>query len=318
VLYNRPVRTWLLASLLFLLAVPVFAQDAPPDGASDEAIALGEKALEEYGHGRHAAAYALFARAERLAHTPVFVLYMARCQRGLGRLLDARALYRRTAAEAVPEGAPAPLSEAVADAQRELAELEATIPSLRVRVDGTAADLTVTIDGARAALGEAVALDPGAHVVTVRRAGEVMEERKVTLAAGDGVVEAVFVAGAPVPRPLDPEGDDEGGVDGTVAAGAAILALGGASAIAGIVTGVLALDAASEVKDQCDETDCSRADDDLHDESLRLAHASTALFAIAGAAAITGTILLIVGLDDDDAPATPEVGLGYAGLRVRF
>lgn len=61
-------------------------------------------------------------------HSPVFVLYMARCQQELGATELARELYRKAADEPLSEESPAVWREAQASARAALGALEASEP----------------------------------------------------------------------------------------------------------------------------------------------------------------------------------------------
>src|SRR5689334_9994609 len=86
-------------------AAPAVAQ--PPAEADPQKMArrLGEQALAAHAEGRFKEAYEGFETAERIAHSPVLMLWMARSKRGLAQLLQARALYEKVATEVLPDGA---------------------------------------------------------------------------------------------------------------------------------------------------------------------------------------------------------------------
>ena len=94
--------------------------------------------------------------------------------------------------------------------------------------------------------------------------------------------------------------------------------VGLAGAIAGTVTGVIALDRASELETICGSTSCAEQYRDEYDAGVALAHASTASFVIAGVGLATGFLLLPILYDDSDAPVAAVVGLGFVGLRGTF
>lgn len=128
-LYNPAVsrlRFALAFGALLLSTTPVLAQPAS-DG--DRAIAAGHDALDLYNKASWAEARARFEEADRLMHSPVFLLYAARCARNAGDLAAAKGIYERVAAEAPPAGAPPPWVNAVTSAKEELAELVKRIVS---------------------------------------------------------------------------------------------------------------------------------------------------------------------------------------------
>jgi hypothetical protein len=94
--------------------------------------------------------------------------------------------------------------------------------------------------------------------------------------------------------------------------------VGLAGAVAGTVTGVIALDRASELETLCGSTSCAEEYRDEYDAGATIAHASTASFVIAGVGLATGFLLLPILYDDSDPPVAPVVGLGFVGLRGTF
>src|SRR5262249_26490588 len=86
------------------IAMPALAQTAD----SDRALALGHEGLDLYNKGDWQSCQARFIEADRLAHSPVFVLYLARCARNAGDLRVAMTAYDRLVVEVVPAGSPAP------------------------------------------------------------------------------------------------------------------------------------------------------------------------------------------------------------------
>ncbi|WP_437285986.1 tetratricopeptide repeat protein [Sorangium sp. So ce406] len=108
-----------------LAAAPALAAEPPPAGASADAQQLARtrahEGLKLYGADRWQEAFDAFQEADRLYHAPTLVLYMARCQRKLGNLEGARALYEQVLDERLPEDPPPAFLEARKDAETELA-----------------------------------------------------------------------------------------------------------------------------------------------------------------------------------------------------
>src|SRR6187549_332064 len=106
---RRP--TALLAALLvMLLASRAPAQGdagAPPADPKEMASGMGEEGLALHAGGRFAEAYDKFATAERIQHSPVLLLWMARSKRALGKLREASELYRRVTGESLGPDASA-------------------------------------------------------------------------------------------------------------------------------------------------------------------------------------------------------------------
>ena len=109
---------------------------------AERAVSIGRTAMSLFKEERWAAAYDKFSEAETVAHSPVFLLYMARCKRQLGELKAARALYVRVVEDKPPDGAPESWKNAQNEASKELVDL---FPRLRISVRGGPAE--VKLDG---------------------------------------------------------------------------------------------------------------------------------------------------------------------------
>ncbi len=195
------------------------------------------------------------------------------------------------------------------------AEIQAQIPSIVVTAidaDGhDAREGKVSIDGklVRKQLdGQAIRLNPGRHQVQVEYAGETRDQQ-VVLAEGQRKREVSFHFD-PAPSQGTPSQGTE--LSPLLFVG---IAVGGAGRVAGIVGGVLALDAASTFDAQCPMGNaCPEPARATYDEGLVAAHVSTVGFALAGA----GLALIGVGLLTSDWGGAPvEVGIGFGGLFAR-
>jgi hypothetical protein len=317
-----------LASIVPASPEVAFAQDA--SSSSQRALSLAHEGIRLYEAGRWAEADAKLTEAESLTHSPVFLLYVARCRRSAGKLIDARGVYRRVAGESLAPSSPQPWHQAVLDARAELAALEPTIPSVAVRVaDGTPTTVA-TIDGRPAPIRESVELDPGSHQIVIvdgaRRAEAAVEvrvgERKrwvdMTFAAPSGAPGAPPADG-PADAPADPEmeGDDLGWVPGAVVLGVGIAGLG-----VGAITGVLALGDAGDVEDACPGGACppgvTRGSQDATlDDAKAMGDVSTIAFIAGGVLTAAGVVLLVVQPFGDDGPEV-VAGARSVGVRTAF
>jgi hypothetical protein len=158
--------------LLFALALgaaaarPAAAQPsaAEIESAKKAAAVAANKAFDAFQAGKLGDAIEGFRAAEKAFHAPKFLLYIARAQVRLGRLVEAKTTYDTVVQEKLTTYAPPEFFEAQATAKRELKELTARIPTLQIQ---TKAGITaVTLDGRTAAVGAPLAVDPGDHVVT--------------------------------------------------------------------------------------------------------------------------------------------------------
>lgn len=131
---RRPVRAfWILAAALALSAPsgPALAQtpSSEIEAAKKIAAETANQALEAFEAGEYEDAIAGFEKADRAFHAPKFLLYVARAQQKLGRLLAARATYEKILKEKLAPYAPPEFFDAQADAKKELAELTDRIQS---------------------------------------------------------------------------------------------------------------------------------------------------------------------------------------------
>jgi hypothetical protein len=293
------LRPLLVGAVLALLAgaAPVTALAVPPADPEQIATRLGLEGLEAYEAGRFGDAYERFAAAEKAAHSPVFFLWMARSQRGLGHLLDARALYDRVVREQLAADAPDKWQAAKQEAESEARELGGRIPALVIAVSG-GEDVALMLDGKTITAGRH-AVDPGDHVVRALRGGVVVAERRVNV--GEAAEEKVVIAIAA----------DEA-EPGSIVPGAIVTAVGLAGVVAGAAMGGVALSLASDVKDGCVGDQCLTADEDKAADADLLARVSTAALIAGGVVAATGIVLLVVrpGGGDVVIEALP------AGVRV--
>ncbi|MFT3767791.1 MAG: hypothetical protein QM820_20235 [Minicystis sp.] len=197
------VRRFLAAICLASALAPAaaFAQVSDADKATARDLTIeGYAALDKKDF---TTAADRFKRADSLFHAPTISLGLARAYVGLGKLLAAQEAYSRLAHETVPANAPAAFTNAVADAQRELAALQPRVPGVIINVKGPA-EPKVTLDGGdvpNAALGVKRPVDPGKHVVKVMAPGFTAAEASFT--AAEGKVETVTVELEAGPRRRD-------------------------------------------------------------------------------------------------------------------
>src|SRR5512132_395320 len=295
------MRPSLASSLAFALAVlvilpsPAAAEDAT--SRQEAARAAGEEGLKLFTAGKWQEALEMFERAEGEFHAVTLVLYMARCQRMRGKLVEARALYEQVAGEALEPGAPSQFLTAQSQARSELERLRRRIPSLVLTFKGAPADsVRVTLDGALVAVSDKAPLDldPGEHALVATADHAAPIHQTITLRDGETArVELAF--------------DGEAGGSFRSSAVPALIAFGvGAAGLgAGAVTGAVALDQASELKVRCLPTKhCPVVDQARADSAGRLADAATIGCIGGGAAVLTGVVLLLVRPSGGAAPQT--------------
>ncbi|MFO0569160.1 MAG: tetratricopeptide repeat protein [Polyangiaceae bacterium] len=147
---------------------------------SGDADKLFKMARDASKRGDHATACRLFKESHALDPALGTLHNIARCEEEQGHLASAVQRYREVVAQA-PAG-----SERAEYATKRLAWLEPKVPTLRLRLASDDASLgaSVSVDGrllASAELSLASSLDPGKHVVEVRRKDGVARTYDVTL-----------------------------------------------------------------------------------------------------------------------------------------
>lgn len=290
------------------------ASDANRDAAREKAA----RGLEHLEAKRWAEAYAAFEEADRLFHAPTLTLAMAQCQEAMGRLIAARALYRKVVDEPVSPKAPEQWRTARATAQTALDALAKRIPTLTVTVTGPNAERArVQIDGAQVSAIELAAgreLDPGDHVVTAETEGAAAR-LAVKLPEGAATRAELALRPGPVVPPKTVARARPGSL---VPAGIAF-GIGGAGVVAGAVTGLAALSIGDGIRSRCrtigGEQHCLASDIPARDTASALATGSTIAFVAGGAAAITGVVLAIVRPGGEAPPV--EIGFGAGHVHVR-
>lgn len=290
------------------------ASDADRDAAREKAAA----GLDHFEAKRWAEAYAAFEEADRLFHAPTLTLAMAQCQEAMGRLIAARALYRKVFDEPLSPGAPEQFKNARATAQDALDALAKRIPKLTVTVTGPDAERArVRIDGAEVsarALAAGRELDPGDHVVTAETEGA---SARLAVALPEGAATRAELALKP-PSPAQPAKARPGSL---LPAGIAF-GVGAAGLAAGAATGIAALSIGDDIRSRCrtigGERHCLAADIPARDAASALATASTVGLVAGGAAALTGVVLAIVRPGGGSRPVEISASPGSVHVRGSF
>jgi hypothetical protein len=280
------------------------SKPAPDRQTAARGLAL--EGLKLFGADHYAEALATFREADALFHAPSVTLYIARCQRKMGKLLDARATYDRLLAEALPKDASPQFVQAHVEAGQELEGLKQKIPTLRVVVAGVpAGEAQVTLDGAPLAEGQKE-LDPGRYTVEARRtavAGGSPVARAVSLIEGDHKT-VTFDLGVGGSTSTEAS---RWYLPGAVTLGAGALVLG-----VGAVAGAVSLVKTNQIKSQCIGTMCPVALAGEAATAKNIGYVSTTGFAAGAAAVIAGGVLLYVYRPRAQAPAQEQAGWGLS------
>lgn len=282
------------------------AQTPPPATAKtevDRAVTLALEGRTLYDNGRFAEALEKFRAADRIAHSPVLSLYVARCERNLNHLVAARDAYRIVALHALAPGDPPVFASAKSEAATELGTLEPRIPRVKVEVPVATAATRVQLDGVVVETAEPLWVDPGDHELSRHDGGE---PRKVSFRAVQGAATLTIELPAPgaALAPAGEEPMEEGGLDPDLVPGLAVLGLGVAALGVGTVTGVVTLGKASELDEKCKDGHCPRSEEAAGDSATTFATVSTVSFIVAGVATAAGVVLLVtLGGDDEEEAA---------------
>lgn len=192
---SRTVSRCLLISATccaLMQALPARAQQTPAPGGggaaqpSENEIALARQLFREgvaaAGEGQWERARIAFQRAYELYAHPITLLNLAGAQAQTGRLVQGTESYRRFLREATT-GAPAAHR---ADAERALREIDTRVPKMRLEIDGLDQETDVILLDERevsfAALEAELPVDPGAHVLVIRRGEEEVNRETFSIA----------------------------------------------------------------------------------------------------------------------------------------
>ena len=300
----------LLAStaLLVLASAPAGAQDLAA------AEALFDKGVADMEAGKYATGCPAIAESYRLDPRPGTLFAVAECEYRAGRTATAAArfqdyldLFDRLTPDQRQKQRDRPT-----EAAAKKAELTKLVPRLTLTLaPGAPKDTVVRRDDATlgaAALGMALPIDPGEHLL-VAEGGGARVERKITLKNGDRVTielelraappplaVPVVAPGAAAPPPAAGDGGSSLRTLGFVAGG-----VGLAGIAVGAVAGGLTMSKKGTITDGCPDHRCtSQASKDAADAAQATGLVSTIGFGVGAAGLVAGTVLLLV------APSKPK------------
>ncbi|HEX6275732.1 MAG TPA: hypothetical protein VFZ53_21975, partial [Polyangiaceae bacterium] len=256
---------------------------------------------------------------------------LADCEAALGKLASALGHYNEYVGwvSRLGESDRARHAERVALASAQVEALKPRVPTLELALSASApAGMIVERDGVAlqgAALGVALPVDPGEHVIVTRSPGE--PEVRTTLRIELGEAKRLELplqpkapappapAPAPVAEPTSRAAELEAAPSdgeaqrtlGYVAGGVGIAGL-----VVGAVTGLLVLDRKATVDEECVGHICSKDGKRAADSGQTLAAASTIAFGVGVAGLATGVALVLT------APADPKRAGAWLGVTRRF
>jgi hypothetical protein len=329
-----------------LLSVALFPQVASAQSADArrQARELAGQGYEALQRKDYAVAEDLFRRAVELVHAPTLELDHARSLVGLGKLVEGSERYQQVIREGVAPNAPWQWKAAVVDAQTELAAVNRRLAWLTITVHGGRARV-VEVDGKvvpAAAQGVRRATNPGLRAVSAHADGFLPVQRTVRLEEGQADELELTLEPDPnaVATPVVPEKrrrivvvappPPPPGPDRTLPI--ILLSTGGAVAVAGAITGFMALGVRSDLERACSGGVCVPMNEseyadysEKRDKYRALGTASGVLLAVGAGATLTGAALLLFTGKRSPAEARPSearapraaLHLGLGSLFVR-
>ena len=307
-----------LAALALQLApVRAWAQPdeiAPAELAAARRLFVEGKELE--AQGEWAAALEKFETVAKVKMTPQVRFHIALCHEHLGRWVDAVNGFEFAEQEARAAGPGA--RDVLRNAPERAEALRARVAHLTLSVTGTIRTSTIFLDGrevSSALVGSDIPLDPGDHLVEVKRDGEVSFSRQLSFAEAeaqqleleidDPEPPATPVPTAtpdPQPTPPPPVADNPPQWIAYVVAGVGVAALGTAGAFWYLRNEKLSV---LECQDPVEFTGCDPVQQGTADNARAFDIGAKVLVGVGVAGIATGVGLwFLLWPDDDPQPST--------------
>ncbi len=326
----------LLLAMASLVTLPAYGGE-PSAADRKEAKRLYTEARKLKAEGKLDEAVLSFRRAHELAPTPVTRLDLARALVDQKKLVEARDLVQSISAMPVTATETEKSKQSRKEAEKLATELGERIPSVTLLLASSDGQ-EVAIDGkslSKELLSAPVLLDPGDHLATVRVGEKTAETRFALVERESKSVPLTAPAPEPLPDPpkpdppkpdppkLDPpkpkpDPNDRAGERvgqkqrPLTPAVPVLLSVGGASLLAGAISGGIALSQAADLETACPGRGCPPSQHDALATHAATADASTALFVIGGVVAAAGAVVWIVDAATQPS-APPKVALRWAG-----
>jgi hypothetical protein len=332
-----PVAAALACSVLVL---PRLAQAQDTEATATSLFDQGRNLMTQH---RYAEACPKLAESQHLAPSGGTLLNLAECYEHTGQTASAWAAWKDAAARANAAGKASAEKSALARA----AALEATLAKLTIAVppDSDVPGLEVKRDGVpvgHAEFGNALAVDPGTHVIEASAPRKKAWSAKVDVVAKQTdarvTVSLTDDVEASAPQPLAstpatgegavtalPPGGPAGGASGWGTQKTVAVVVGAAGVVGlaiGTVFGLSAKSSNDEAQQNCrTSTLCTAKGLSLTSDAKNAATVSTIAFAVGGAAVAAGAVLWLTAPHASSTTgmairATPIVTGSYGGLAL--
>ena len=286
------------AFVALAISVAASSASAQQDPKAAEAKKQFEAGMAAMNSGDLSRARELFNESLRLVTKANTVYNLADCEEKLG-LFATAARHFDEALMLLPPG-----DDRAQTFLARIASVTPKVPRLTLSlVEGAPAGTAVFLDGEEIktqALGFARPVDGGSHEIVVKAPGRLERTYRVDLGEGEKLSLVV--------KP----GDTPGAGAALRTTGFVSLGVGAASLVAGGVTGLFALRDRDALGSLCpDLSRCVIQGEPRAREGMTLATASTALFAVGGALAAAGAVMIVVGRPSN---VTVQASLGPTGV----
>ncbi len=326
---HRPLAA-VLGALLALGSLgvrPAYAQQTPKgptaqdQGAAEVLFEEGRKLMDAKNYTE---ACGRFEGSQRLDPQPGTQFNLAACYEKLNRLASAWFTYQEAATASAAIG-----RESWAQKARDkAAALDPRVPKLTIVAAAPIKGFEVHRDGAvvaAGALGVALPLDPGEHVIDAIAPKKNKWQQKITVTEGQRLevkipplTDEAEVNEPPPPPPPPQPPPDTGSSAGTGMriGGFVALGVGGVGLVVGTIMGVVASGQKNDAALYCnpDLSICRSQGADLMASARTSAAVSTAMFVLAGVGVAAGITLIVLAPKGSAAPApTARLALGSPG-----
>jgi hypothetical protein len=299
---NRGRRLWLALPLFFSVLLP--GRAAIADDKMDEAGRHFGRGLQLYSEGAYEAALVEFERAYQLAPSYKILYNEARVHRVMNQYAEALTRFERY----LREGGNEIAAERRDEVMKEIDALRPRVATITIKTDVPGADVFVDDTSVgQSPTASAVIVNPGMRKITATKRGYLPATRAVRVVGSDAIevrLDLVAMTSGRQDKPQDP-GPRNRAIIGWTATGA--LATGG------VISGVLALNAAASLK-AAKQVSGQTAETLNNDRSKLLtmsilADAFTGTAVIAGGVSIYLTVKAAAGPAKPNTPKGPEVSL---------